>query len=203
MSASPLQTSQPGSNRLPVIAASINEHLAAAEAAIRRGLEHAIAAGLLLIEAKELVAHGEWLPWLQANCRLSARQAQTYMRLARNRHKLEATKNAATAHLTIAAAEALVGKPKPECPHGLPGQLDLLGGPEVPPSSATVPVACPVYGRAVVDLIADLEQVLAFVRDEGQRARTGLEEERYSRFDSTITTAIAFLLRRATLDHQE
>jgi hypothetical protein len=159
MSASPLQTSQPGSNRLPAIAASINEHLAAAEAATRRGLEHAIAAGALLIEAKELVAHGEWLDWLQANCRVSQRQAQTYMRLARNRHKLEATKNAATAHLTIAAAEALVGKPKPECPHGLPGQLDLLGGPEVPPSSATVPAACPVYGRAVVDLIADLEQV--------------------------------------------
>jgi Protein of unknown function (DUF3102) len=74
-----------GSNRLPVLAATINEHLEAAETATRRGLEHAIAAGLLLIEAKELVAHGEWIPWLKANCRLSPRQAQVYMRLARNR----------------------------------------------------------------------------------------------------------------------
>jgi hypothetical protein len=189
-----------GSNRLPALAATISEHIDAANAATRRGLEHAIAAGALLIEAKELVAHGEWLPWLQANCRLSERTARTYMRLARERHRLE---SAVTADLTIAAAEALVGKPKPECPHGLPGQLDLLGGPEVPPSSATVPVACPVYGRAVVDLIADLEQILAFIRDEGQRARTANEEERYSRFraaDSTITTAIAFLLHRARLD---
>src|SRR5262245_53306619 len=59
-----------GSNRLPVLASSINDHLAAAETATRRGLEHAIAAGLLLIEAKELVDHGEWLTWLQANCRV-------------------------------------------------------------------------------------------------------------------------------------
>ncbi len=98
-----------GSNRLPVIASSINEHIVAAEAATRRGLEHAIAAGLLLIEARELVVHGEWLPWLQANCRLGQRQAQTYMRLARNRHRLDAVRNAAAAHLTIAAAEALIG----------------------------------------------------------------------------------------------
>jgi Protein of unknown function (DUF3102) len=125
-----------GSNRLPVLAATISEHIDAANAATRRGLEHAIVAGALLIEAKELVAHGEWLPWLQANCRLSERQARTYMRLARHRHRLE---SAVTADLTIAAAEALVGKPKPERPHGLPGQLDLLGGPEVPVPPLTPP----------------------------------------------------------------
>jgi hypothetical protein len=120
-----------GSNRLPILASSINEHLKAAETATRHGLEHAIAAGLLLLEAKELVGHGEWLAWLQANCRLGQRQAQTYMRLARNRHRLEAVENAATAHLTIGAAEALVGRPRPERRRGLPGQFDLLGGPEV------------------------------------------------------------------------
>src|SRR5262245_3805324 len=98
-------TPLPESNRLPVLATSINDHLAAADAATRRGLEHAIAAGLLLMEAKDLVDHGEWLPWLQANCRLGERQARTYMRLARHRHRLE---SAATADLTIAAAEALV-----------------------------------------------------------------------------------------------
>jgi hypothetical protein len=120
-----------GSNRLPILATSINEHLKAAETATRHGLEHAIAAGLLLLEAKELVGHGEWLAWLQANCRLGQRQAQTYMRLARNRHRLEAVKNAVAAHLTIGAAEMLVGRPRPERRRGLPGQIDLLGGPEV------------------------------------------------------------------------
>jgi hypothetical protein len=128
-------TPQVGSNRLPVLASSINDHLAAAERATRRGLEHAIAAGLLLLEAKELVDHGGWLPWLQANCRLGERQARTYMRLARHRHRLESV---VTADLTIAAAEALVGRPKPERPHGLPGQLDMLGGPEVSQSTAMV-----------------------------------------------------------------
>src|SRR5262245_23407535 len=106
------------SNRLPVIAASINDHLAAAEAATRRGLEHAVAAGQLLIEAKELVGHGEWLAWLQTNCHVGIRQAQAFMRLARHRHRLDSLKYAPSAHLTIHAAEALVGKPKPERPHG-------------------------------------------------------------------------------------
>jgi Protein of unknown function (DUF3102) len=137
-----------GSNRLPALASSINEHLRAANAAVKRGLDHAIAAGLLLLEAKELVAHGQWLPWLQAN-HIGARQAQTYMRLARNRHKLDAIKNESDSYLTIAAAEALVGRPRPEQPHGLPGQLDLLGGPEVPPPPPQKPKhkCCPHCGR--------------------------------------------------------
>ena len=38
--------------------------------------------GLLLISAKRLVAHGDWLGWLEANTSVSARQSQKYMRLA-------------------------------------------------------------------------------------------------------------------------
>jgi hypothetical protein len=38
----------------------------------------------LLLEAKANVADGEWLPWLAANCEMSARTAQAYLRLARN-----------------------------------------------------------------------------------------------------------------------
>ena len=53
------------------------------------GLNMPLRAGLLLIEAKSLVAHGEWLPWLQANCKTGERQARTYMRLARYRITLE------------------------------------------------------------------------------------------------------------------
>src|SRR5262249_14406119 len=45
--------------------------------------------------------------------------------------KLETIKSAETADLTIAAAEALVGKLRPERPRGLPGQLDMLGGEEI------------------------------------------------------------------------
>jgi Protein of unknown function (DUF3102) len=160
-----------GSNRLPVLASSINQHLTAAEAATRRGLEHAIAAGSLLIEAKELVGHGEWLAWLRDNCHVGARQAQTFMRLARNRHKLKAIKNESAAHLTIAAAEALVGKPKPEQPHGLPGQLDLLGGPEViAPIPSKVITPTPTPERAISPL-SDSNRVHNLIRNL-QRVRT-------------------------------
>jgi hypothetical protein len=166
-----------GSNRLPVLAATISEHIQAANATTRRSLEHAIAAGQLLIEAKELVDHGEWIAWIETNCEIGPRHAQTYMRLARNRHKLEPLKTSCDSHLSIAAAEALVGKPRPEPPHGLPGELDLLGLPPVPPS--TVPATTPA---APFDLIAALEQALAVVRAAQLHATA-----------STIATAIEYL----------
>lgn len=182
------------SNRLPILAASIRDHVAAAEAATRRGLEHAIAAGLLLLEARELVAHGEWLAWLHLNCPLSPRQAQTYMRLARNRHKFEAVKNAATAHLTIAAAEALVGKPQPERPHGLPGQLDMLGGPEVRKDERRAAAAdIPCDRQMLRDLVVDLEQALAIIKQNERRSASVQHRAKLCVVAGTITAAIAFL----------
>ena len=86
------------SNSLAVLAARIREEHDAAEAAkgaavvaARKGIEHALAAGELLLEAKAQVPHGQWLPWLGENCpTISERMARYYMRLARNRLELEA-----------------------------------------------------------------------------------------------------------------
>lgn len=39
--------------------------------------------GLRLIEAKEMLSHGEWLPWLEAQAQFSEKTAQNYMRVAR------------------------------------------------------------------------------------------------------------------------
>ncbi len=86
------------SNSLAVLAARIREEHDAAEAAkgaavvaARKGIEHALAAGELLLEAKAQVPHGQWLPWLAENCpTISERMARYYMRLARNRLELEA-----------------------------------------------------------------------------------------------------------------
>jgi hypothetical protein len=187
-----------GSNRLPVLAASINDHLAAAEAATRRGLEHAIAAGALLLEAKALVPHGEWLAWLEVNCHVGMRQAQTFMRLARHRDRLDAVKCESAAHLTIAAAEALVGRPKPERAHGLPGQMDMLGAPEV-----TAPAKPSISDHErLLWLIADLELALAITLDEQGRVprdhkRTAERDARqrtsFRRVAITLAAAIAFL----------
>src|SRR6266516_4307726 len=88
------------SNSLAVLAVRIREENDAAEAAkgaaivaARKGIEHALAAGSLLLEAKALVPHGQWLPWLAENCpTVSERMAQRYMLIARNRPELESQK---------------------------------------------------------------------------------------------------------------
>jgi Protein of unknown function (DUF3102) len=188
-------TPAPLSNRLPILAASINDHLAAADAATRRGLEHAIAAGALLIEAKDLVGHGDWLAWLKANCHVGVRQAQAFMRLARHRHRLEAIKYAPSAHLTIHAAEALVGRVEPEePPHGLPGQLDMLGGAEVtaPPRAESTTLSV-LRARKLNELIADLERARAVIEDAAQRTRNERRRSGFRATAATVGTAIAYL----------
>jgi hypothetical protein len=60
-----------------------------------------------LIEAKQLLPHGGWLPWLSKHCGLSARVAQNYMLLARHK-KLIPAKYESDSYLTITAALASV-----------------------------------------------------------------------------------------------
>ena len=93
------------SNLAPVptlddLAQKINEHHDEAKNAMKKGLEHAIAAGRLLLEAKEMVPHGKWLPWLEANCTVADRTAQLYMRVSRESKTIEA-KYATVADLTL------------------------------------------------------------------------------------------------------
>lgn len=95
------------SNRLPVLAASIKTEHDGCLAAMRQSLSHALAAGDMLVEAKSLVGHGEWLPWLAENCPIPTRTAQLYMRLAKHRELIEA-KSADVALLTIQAAVELI-----------------------------------------------------------------------------------------------
>lgn len=71
---------------LDALAVEIREETAAADQDWRSALGHAIRAGELLLEAKERVGHGHWLPWLEANFPDSDRTARLYMRLAANRH---------------------------------------------------------------------------------------------------------------------
>jgi len=44
--------------------------------ALKNSVRHAIAAGTLLIEAKDKLGHGQWLPWLRDHCTISERTAQ-------------------------------------------------------------------------------------------------------------------------------
>jgi hypothetical protein len=62
-----------------------------AHAAVRKSandiVAQAITAGLALIEARDKLEHGEWLPYLKKKCELSQRTAYDYMLIAANRNK--------------------------------------------------------------------------------------------------------------------
>jgi hypothetical protein len=71
------------------LAARIEAEHAAVGVALQGALAHAIAAGELLIEAKERFGqYGEWSHWLMSNCSVSARSARVYMALARRLEQL-------------------------------------------------------------------------------------------------------------------
>jgi hypothetical protein len=55
----------------------------AASASLRSGVEHAIRAGELLLEAKRLHRRGQWTKWIADNLSFSDRTARAYMQLAR------------------------------------------------------------------------------------------------------------------------
>jgi hypothetical protein len=71
-----------GSNRLTVLAADVRAAHKGVLDAAKTAAERAIDAGRALIEAKDLLEHGQWLPWLKEHCELSERTAQLYMQIA-------------------------------------------------------------------------------------------------------------------------
>ena len=107
-------------DKLDQLAVRINREQAAAYGSARKAVEHAAECGRLLLNAKELVEHGEWLPWLEANTEVSPRQSQNYMKLAGNWGEIE-SKYEPSSHLTLTGALKLIAKPKakPE-PHDEP-----------------------------------------------------------------------------------
>ena len=106
---------RPLDNRLVLVASIEIEHAEVGQA-LQSALAHAIAAGELLIEAKRRVQHGEWRPWLEANCSVPARTARHYMALARRRKQL-CDQNGNVLPISVHAAmrqlEHLKGEPYP------------------------------------------------------------------------------------------
>jgi len=64
------------------LGARINEAHRLAIQYAGKAIEHAIACGQMLLEAKANVPHGKWLPWLRENVTFGERSAQGYMRIA-------------------------------------------------------------------------------------------------------------------------
>lgn len=70
------------SGSLAALAADARELHARATGAAGTATEYAYQCGQKLIEAKAQVSHGEWLPWLKANCpEIPERTARVYMKI--------------------------------------------------------------------------------------------------------------------------
>jgi hypothetical protein len=154
----------PGS-KLTGLAARINEEHRLCLEAATSALEHARAAGLLLIEAKAKVAHGGWLPWLQANVPFGERTAQNYMRLAREWPKLAEANPQRAAGLSYREAVKLL-----EAPRGGGGAQDGARDPDSDPAAvhlADLPPT-PAERREVEGLVADLRALADAVPGEAK-----------------------------------
>lgn len=144
---------------LPALAERFRHEHAACEAAGRQTIEHAIAAGNILIEAKSVVGHGNWLPWLRDNCHVSERTAQQYMRVARNQDQLQ--KRNGAADLSLRDAQALLTTPTDPLDEAneLAAAVDELG--------AHARVALARIGQRLDDPNLSAADVAALVREAG------------------------------------
>lgn len=95
---------------LDSLASAINQAHNNVELSLKSGLQFAIEAGDLLLQAKQQVQHGSWAAWIAANCRFSERTAQAYMRVAGNRGELEANPQGITG-LSFSQALKLLAEP--------------------------------------------------------------------------------------------
>jgi hypothetical protein len=100
------------SARLDTLSDRINDEHRRCEAAIVSGLEHALQAGRLLIEAKALCPHGAWLPWLADHFEGSERTTQAYMRVAERYPELTGPNPQHVADLSLRGALAALAEPK-------------------------------------------------------------------------------------------
>lgn len=97
------------------LAADINRFHELACLRAEEAIDHAKQAGLLLLEAKAALKHGEWLPWLQQNIFVSARQVQRYMQVAQGRALplRSLVKSDKVSHLEVDAPRSFAGSPDP------------------------------------------------------------------------------------------
>lgn len=92
---------------LESIAAEINREHQLCYSVFRTSLEHAMRAGELLVQAKEQVSHGQWLPWVEANCEFARNTATGYMQLHSYRELLN---DRPVDHLGVREAIAYIAK---------------------------------------------------------------------------------------------
>lgn len=122
---------------LDALAIRINEQQAQIEQAWGMTLELAKQAGEMLIEAKRLAGHGNWLSWLETNCRVSASMVEKYMKIAKGWDMLAAGNPEHVPNLSIRDAVKLLAKPrtpKAETPPTIDAEFsEVVTEPAAPP----------------------------------------------------------------------
>jgi hypothetical protein len=93
--------------------AALAEKVRNADKRVRLSMSHALdaalAAGVALIAARPLIAHGSWAIWLDQHCGVSERMANNYIRLADNRALIDANRKHVS-EMSIRAALKLLTK---------------------------------------------------------------------------------------------
>jgi hypothetical protein len=118
----PLKADKKAQSLVPQIMKAHEDLVSAETNGFNQSLKLAIELGVLLKLAKEAVYHGHWEPWFtDQKFKFSYRSANRYMRLAKDREKLEDERNssrvaglAAEGELSIRAAERLLRPEKSE-----------------------------------------------------------------------------------------
>jgi hypothetical protein len=84
---------------------AFNNHTSAAVDAVIR-------VGERLAEAKKVIGHGRFLGWVAANCHLSERSVQDYLRLYEHRDQVRAKYAAGSADFSMRSALKMLAKPR-------------------------------------------------------------------------------------------
>jgi hypothetical protein len=111
-----ITSAAPARQPLTDLAEQICAEHRAAVVAVAKGLDHAMAAGDLLIKVRksEQLKHGEWEFWVKQNCGFAIETARLYIRLADNRAAIEANRQRVIGLSVRAAAKLISGPSRPQ-----------------------------------------------------------------------------------------
>jgi hypothetical protein len=137
---------------LVAIAREINASEARIEALKARAVEEAVVQGNLLAKAKAALPHGQFTPWLQANCHVTPVQARKYMRLAAGVAGLPEPDRARLLHMGFEAAVKEVTQPKTKPKRKAP--------PRASQAAKTKVVTVDLSSASLEDIHAELERRL-------------------------------------------